>query len=88
MDYPKIQAGKEIEKLADMALQLYSRGNDPELPLSEVHKKMIVQSEIDKIINDVVARNLFRMEMVTEEDDNKFYHYLKRVMKASMRQEG
>lgn len=88
MDYPKIQAGKEIEKLADMAVQLYSRGNDPELPLSEVHKKMIVQSEIDKIINDVVARNLFRMEMVTEEDDNKFYHYLKRVMKASMRQEG
>ena len=88
MDYPKIQAGKEIEKLADMAVQLYSRGNDPELPLSEVHKKMIVQSEIDKIINDVVTRNLFRMEMVTEDDDNKFYHYLKRVRKASMRQEG
>lgn len=88
MDYPKIQAGKEIEKLADMAVQLYSRGNDPELPLSEVHKKMIVQSEIDKIINDVVTRNLFRMEMVTDDDDNKFYHYLKRVRKASMRQEG
>ena len=67
-----------------MAVQLYSRGNDPNLPLSDVHKKMIVQSEIEKIINDVVTRNLFRMEMVTSEDDNKFYHYLKRVRKVNM----
>ena len=88
MDYPKIQAGKEIEKLTDMALQLYSKGNDPALPLSDAHKKMIVQSEIDKIINDVVTRNLFRTQMVTEDDDDKFYHYLKRVRKASVRQGG
>lgn len=88
MDYPNIQAGEEIEKLADMMNQLYRNGNNPDLPLSDVHKKMIVQSEIDKIVNDVVTRNLFRMEMVTGEDDNKFYHYLKRARKASMRREG
>lgn len=88
MDYPNVQAGEEIEKLADMLNQLYRNGNNPALPLSDVHKKMIVQSEIDKIVNDVVTRNLFRMEMVTGEDDNKFYHYLKRARKASMRREG
>lgn len=39
----------------------------------------MVRSNVDKVINETIDKNLFRSASVTSEDDDEWYHYLKRV---------
>lgn len=86
MHYPSIKTYETIDDLVDFVVNLYSQ--DPEMAsqlrrLSDEQKKTLVRNYIDKIVNDTVEKNLFRTVVVSQVDDDEFYHYIKRI-KARM----
>ena len=89
MHYPNIKTYETIDDLVDFVVNLYSQ--DPEMAsqlrrLSDEQKKTLVRNYIDKIVNDTVEKNLFRTVVVSQVDDDEFYHYIKRI-KARMNEE-
>ena len=89
MHYPSIKTYETIDDLVDFVVNLYSQ--DPEMAsqlrrLSDEQKKTLVRNYIDKIVNDTVEKNLFRTVVVSQVDDDEFYHYIKRI-KARMNEE-
>ena len=82
--YPVIKAYDRIDQLCDMLSALYENKDPKEsLGLSDEDKKVMVLHHIDKVINDVVERNLFRLYSITAQDDDEFYHFIKKVFKIS-----
>ena len=47
--------------------------------LSDEEKKVMIRYHIEKVLNDTIEKNLFRSAIVSEVDDDEFYHFLKRV---------
>ncbi len=90
MHYPEVKAHGDIDGLTEFTALLYAPGCGQEARLSSLpdkEKKHLVQSYIDKIVNDTVEENLFRTVTVSPDEDDKFYHYLKRV-RETMHQTG
>ena len=77
MHHPDLETHKDLDEVIDFTIDLYS----PDFSrLSNNHKKDLVEKDIDRIINETIEQNLFRTVIVSPEDDDKFYHYLKRVL--------
>lgn len=78
--YPSLRTYDATEKVVDMVIDLYCAGEGAkEKNFTPEVKKMMVRTHVDKIINETVEKNLFRSASVTSEDDDEWYHYLKRV---------
>lgn len=76
--YPGLKTYDAVDHLVDMIHKLY--GDEEEKHrLSEEEKKLMIRYRMDKVLNEAVERNLFRSVIVSEIDDDEFYHYLKRV---------
>ena len=86
MHYGNIKTYDAVDELVNMLIQLYQDEDGKGSRLTEGQKKTLVQNHIDKIVNETVERNLFRTVVVSEVDDDDFYHYIKRV-KENMRRE-
>lgn len=77
--YPPLRTYDATEELTDMLINLYCN-NDANMKLfTPEAKKTMVRSNVDKVINETIDKNLFRSASVTSEDDDEWYHYLKRV---------
>lgn len=79
MHYPAVKSYDSIDKLMDMIQDYYSP--DEKIRMSEEEKKIMIRMHIDTIINRTIEKNLFRSVMVSETDDDEWYHYLKRAKK-------
>lgn len=84
LHYPNIKTYEPSEDLSDMLIQLYRDEREGGLSLTDEQKKMLVQSHMDKIVNETVERNLFRTEVISTLDDDDFYHYLKRARRTKV----
>ena len=82
--YPILKAYDQIDDLCSMLAALYSKKDPQEdLGLSEEDKKVMALHHVDKVINEVVEKNLFRLFTITAQDDDEFYHFIKKVFKIS-----
>lgn len=77
MHYPNIKSRGPIDDVIDFAIDLYTSDYSR---LSNEHKKELIEKAVDKVINDLIEKNLFRTVVVSPVDDDEFYHYLKRVL--------
>ena len=76
MHYPNIKSRGPIDEVIDFAIDLYTSDYSR---LSNEHKKELIEKAVDKVVNDLIEKNLFRTVVVSPVDDDEFYHYLKRV---------
>ncbi len=77
MHYPNFKTYEGTEDVADMVIKLYQKDTGDEI--GEADKKQLLRLHIDEIVNSMVEKNLFRSVIVSDRDDDDFYHYLKRV---------
>lgn len=79
MHYPSLKTYDASNELTRMLIQLYQNDEGRESRLTDEQKKMLVRNHVDKIVNETVEKNLFRKVVVSDVDDDEFYHYLKRA---------
>lgn len=82
MHYPNLKTYDSIDHLVEFTVKLYSEnenGFNRYSRLTDGQKKTLVREQMDEIVNETVEKNLFRTVVVSDIDDNEFYHYLKRV---------
>ena len=79
MHYPAVKSYDSIDKLMNMIHEYYSQ--DEKSGMNDEEKKIMIRMHIDTIINRTIEKNLFRSVLVSETDDDEWYHYLKRVKK-------
>lgn len=78
--YPVIKSYEYLDELVAFIKDLYSIDNGHNASrLSEEEKEMMVRFHIDKIINEMVEKNIGRTAVISLEDDDDFYHYIKAV---------
>lgn len=73
--FPIVKTYESIDRLAAMVQKLYNG----EQELDEEEKKVMIRYHIEKVLNETIEKNLFRSVIVSEVDDDEFYHFLKRV---------
>ena len=84
---PGIVDEESVGELAAFVEKLYSPGAAEFLTaLSGEQKKAIVKSNFNMILRETLERNLSRDLKVSLEDDEEFYHYIKRTI-SGMRAE-
>lgn len=79
MHYPSVKSYDSIDDLINMIQDYYS--DDEKSGMSDEDKKLMIRLRIDGIINKTIEKNLFRSVMVSDVDDDEWYHYLKRAKK-------
>ena len=77
MHYPNFKTYEGTEDVADMVIKLYQKDTGDDI--GEADKRQLLRIHIDEIVNATVEKNLFRSVIVSDRDDDDFYHYLKRV---------
>ena len=76
--FPIVKTYESIDRLAAMVQKLYN-GEQELQELDEEEKKVMIRYHIEKVLNETIEKNLFRSVIVSEVDDDEFYHFLKRV---------
>ena len=77
--FPKVKIYESVDKLVEMKRDLY--GGDSKSNLEDEEKKIMMRFYIEKILNDTIARNLFRKVSVSVQDDEDFRDFILRVEK-------
>lgn len=80
--YPNLKAYDQVEELCSMLTALYSREENEESLLTAEEKRVMVLHHIDRAISVVVENNLFRLYSITGQDDDEFYHFIKKAFKV------
>lgn len=78
MHYPNVKTYDSIDNLMAMITKFYDSEEDRDY-LNSDEKKIMIRYHIDKVINETIERNLFRTVIVSGQDDDDFYHFIKRV---------
>lgn len=76
--FPIVKTYESMDYLVEMVQKLYCGEQDLQ-ELSDEEKKVMIRYHIEKVLNDTIEKNLFRSAIVSEVDDDEFYHFLKRV---------
>ena len=88
LSYPKLPTYEYIDELMDNIRAMYTVPGEPEpgtigLTLSEENKRVLISAQIEKILSDIVQKNLFRVMAVTPDEDSGWYHFIKSAGKKS-----
>ena len=76
---PKLMSFEYIDDLMDDIHSMYASKEEAENELKDEDKRLLISFHLEKIINDIVQKNLFRTLTVTSDDDSSWYHYVKAV---------
>ena len=79
LPFPKLKSFEYIDDLMDDIHSMYSPEGETENGLKDEDKRLLISYHLEKIIHDIVQKNLFRTLAVTSDDDSSWYHYVKAV---------
>lgn len=80
---PRIElkySGPEVDRIISAFNTLYgsaSANNPLVADLQEKHKKMFIEFALEDLLNDILIKNMFRYQKISQNDDDMFYHQLK-----------
>lgn len=77
LNYPNFKANEETEDLIATFKTLYLNQNDISYGLTEVHKSIIIKSNLERYIKKSLERNVFRYGKISGRDDDEWYHTVK-----------
>lgn len=71
----------ETVELVNAFKNLYTKTTLTALPFSDEQKVFLLQSLLEKFVDEAITANLFRTHKISSEQDNKWYHLIKKHLK-------
>lgn len=83
LEYPAIKANTEIDSLVALTKQLYSNDlsiTSPYPQLTEEEKYWMLKRNMETLISELIERSLFRCKQISQDNDDKWYHFVKQFI--------
>lgn len=83
LEYPAIKANTEIDSLVALTKQLYASDigiSSPYPQLTEDEKYWMLKRNMETLISELIERSLFRCKQISQDNDDKWYHFVKQFI--------
>ena len=83
LEYPAVKANSEIDSLVALTKQLYANDasiSSPYPQLTEDDKYWMLKRNMETLISELIERSLFRYKQISQDNDDKWYHFIKQFI--------
>ena len=74
---PHIDENDDVDELINTFNNLYNNEESTSFKLDDIQKKILIKSNVERIVIRSLVKNIMRYGKVTWEDDNDWYHIIK-----------